>query len=91
MLTVFQYDGVENGDHTPYLIDLVNQGSVIIPDFDIQVPEQFIHPEEPWHLYVPGSQESITSLFGETLKIWNQLTVLLTSGVLLMHVQTVLL
>lgn len=57
-------DGVVNGDHTPYLIDLVNQGSIIIPDFDIPIPEIFIHPELPEHLYVPGSESATFSMFG---------------------------
>ena len=61
---VFQYDGVANTDHTPYLIDLVNQGSVIIPDFDIPIPDMFQYPEEPWHRYVPGSEAATYSLFG---------------------------
>ncbi len=58
-------DGVNNGDHTPYLIDLVNQGSVIIPDFDSPIPEMFKHPEKPEHLYVPGSEEATFTLFGK--------------------------
>ena len=52
----FQYDGVLNDDHTPYLVDLVNQGSVIIPDFDSVVPDQFIDPDIPYHRYVKGSE-----------------------------------
>ena len=58
-------DGVENGDYTPYLIDLVNQGSIIIPDFHIAIPEQFWKPEQRWHTYVPGSQAAGMSLFGK--------------------------
>ena len=58
-------DGVENSDYTPYLIDLVNQGSIIIPDFQIPIPEQFWVPEQRWHLYVPGSESTVMSLFGE--------------------------
>lgn len=57
-------DGVENGDYTPYLIDLVNQGSIIIPDFEVVIPEQFYHPEVRYHLYVPGSQAAEVALFG---------------------------
>ena len=56
MLYCFQYDGVLNDDHTPYLVDLVNQGSVIIPDFDSVVPDQFIDPDIPYHRYVKGSE-----------------------------------
>ncbi len=58
-------DGVANGDHTPYLIDMVNQGSVVIPDFDSPIPEIFIYPEEAWHIYVPGSEEAVFTLFGK--------------------------
>ena len=61
-------DGVTNGDHTPYLIDLVNQGSIVIPDFDSPIPEIFIYPEEAWHIYVPGSEEAVYTLFGESNK-----------------------
>ena len=60
-------DGVGNGDHTPYLVDLVNQGSVIIPDFDSPIPEMFWQPEQPYHLYVPGSESAEYQLFGENL------------------------
>ncbi len=63
--TVFQMDGVVNSDHTPYLIDLVNQGSIVIPDFDSPIPEIFIHPEQAWHDYVPGSEEAVFTLFGK--------------------------
>ena len=64
-------DGMTNGDHTPYLIDLVNQGSIIIPDFDIPIPQMFFHPEQKVHLYVPGSESATYSLFGKL--IWNVL------------------
>ena len=59
-----KYDGITNDDYTPYLVDLVNQGSVIIPDFDCVVPDQFIDPTVPYHLYVPGSDVAIMSIFG---------------------------
>lgn len=58
-------DGVGNGDHTPYLVDLVNQGSVIIPDFDSPIPERWFQPELPYHLYVPGSETAEYQLFGK--------------------------
>ena len=60
----FQYNGVENMFHTPYLIDLINSGSQTIPDLDIAVPERFIIPERREHLYVPGSAKSVVSLVG---------------------------
>ena len=62
---IFQYDGVLNDDHTPYLVDLVNQGSVIIPDFDSVVPEQFIDPDIPYHRYVKGSEWARMTIFGK--------------------------
>lgn len=40
------YDGVTNYYHTPYLLDLINSGSQIIPDFHINVTERFFHPSE---------------------------------------------
>ena len=64
-LIIVQYDGITNDDYTPYMIDLVNQGSVIIPDFDCVVPDQFIDPSVPYHLYVPGSESAIMSIFGK--------------------------
>ena len=53
--------------HTPYLVDLINQGSKIIPDFEIMVPERFIAPEQREHLYVPGSPTARISLVGKWL------------------------
>ncbi|KAK6185943.1 hypothetical protein SNE40_008070 [Patella caerulea] len=60
-------DGVENYYHTPYLIDLIRYGSLIIPDFDVPVPEQFVVPEQREHLYVPGSAVAHLSLFGDVV------------------------
>ena len=59
-----QYDGVTNYYNTPYLVDLINQGSLIVPDFDIIVPEQFIYPEQREHSYVPGSPKAVLSIIG---------------------------
>lgn len=50
-----QYDGVEVDDFTPYLLDLVNQGSQLIPDFNIPMPERFVEPGQRDVLYIPGS------------------------------------
>lgn len=57
-------DGVTNYYNTPYMIDLINQGSQIIPDFYINVTERFTHPEIPWHFYVPGSPKATLSVVG---------------------------
>ena len=65
MTLLFQYDGAENDDQTPYLIDLVNQGSVIIPDFDISIPERYVVPNQRELLYVPGSNVVTMFLWGK--------------------------
>ena len=56
--------GVTNYYNTPYLIDLINQGSLIVPDFEIPVPETFLYPEQRQHLYVPGSAEAYVGIIG---------------------------
>ena len=61
----FQSDGVTNYFHIPYMIDLITQASVIVPDFDIPIKQQFIQPEQREHDYVPGSGKAVTSLFGK--------------------------
>ena len=61
----FQFDGVTNFYSTPYLIDLLNYGSLDVPDLDIPVPEIFVYPETSEHLYVPGSGEAFLSIVGE--------------------------
>ena len=61
---VAQYDGITNYYHTPYLIDLVNSGSVYIPHLYIPVPARFTMPGQREHLYVPGSGKCTVSLAG---------------------------
>ena len=51
--------------HTPYLVDLVSRGSLVIPDLDIPVPERFINPGQREHLYVPGSEKATVSVVGK--------------------------
>ncbi len=58
-------EGVRNEWHTPYLVDLIHSGSLLIPDLDIIVPERFIDPGERKHLYVPGSEKAVLSIVGE--------------------------
>lgn len=60
-------DGVTNHYHTPYMIDLITQASVIVPDLDIPVKQQYIQPEQREHDYVPGSGKAVTSLFGDVV------------------------
>lgn len=62
---VLQYDGVTNYLHTPFFIDLINSGSLVLPDLEIPVPERFVKPEERQHLYVPGSPEAYVGLVGK--------------------------
>ncbi|XP_048253504.1 CD109 antigen-like [Haliotis rufescens] len=62
-----QPDGVMNYYHTPYLIDLITYASIINPDLDVPVPEQFVVPEQRYHLYVPGSPEGHLSIFGDVV------------------------
>ena len=60
----FQYDGVTNNLQTPYFIDLINSGSLVLPDLEIPVPERFVKPEERQHLYVPGSPVATVGIVG---------------------------
>lgn len=59
-----QLEGITNEYNTPYLIDLVTKGSVIIPDLELPVPERFVRPEQRKHLYVPGSATAEVTLVG---------------------------
>lgn len=66
--TVFiDSDGVENYFHTPYLLDMITYGSIIIPDLKINVSDQFIVPEQRFHSYVPGSPKATVSMFGDVV------------------------
>lgn len=60
----FQYDGINNGDDIPYVVDLVNSGSIIIPDFDIPIMERFFVPDQRELLYVPGSNTAVMFVWG---------------------------
>jgi len=61
----FQSDGVENYFHTPFLIDMITYGSIIIPDLKVNVSDQFLIPEQRYHQYVPGSPKAKVALFGK--------------------------
>ncbi len=63
-----EMDGVTNYFNTPYLIDLINHGSLMIPDLEIPVPERFIYPERRQHIYVPGSAYAYVGIVGKTFK-----------------------
>ncbi|CAH1784973.1 unnamed protein product [Owenia fusiformis] len=60
-------DGVPNGWHTPYFVDLVKYSQVIIPDIVIPVPERWIVPEQRNHLYVPGSGACTVQIVGDVI------------------------
>ncbi|KAI0207911.1 Complement C3 [Lamellibrachia satsuma] len=62
---VIRLEGITNEYNTPYLIDLVTKGSVIIPDLELPVPERFVRPEQRKHLYVPGSATAEVTLVGD--------------------------
>ena len=64
-IVFLQLDGVLNDDQTPYLLDLVNSGSQIIPDFDVVMPEQYYVPGQRELLYVPGSNWCVMFVWGE--------------------------
>ena len=59
-----QMDGITNTYSTPYLIDLVNKGSSLIPDFWIPIPERFLVPNTREHLFVSGSQRATINVAG---------------------------
>ena len=63
----FQYEGVANDDHIPFLMDLNNQGSQLSPYFDIPMPQQFIVPGRREHLYIPGSNTAYIHVYGKFL------------------------
>ncbi|OAF66568.1 hypothetical protein A3Q56_05710, partial [Intoshia linei] len=60
-------EGVTSHDHATYLIDLVNQGSVVIPEFEIPIPEIYWRPDINYNLYVPGSEKAVVSIFGDVV------------------------
>lgn len=62
-----QYDGVTNYLHTPFFIDLISSGSMVLPDLAVPVPERFIKPQERQHLYVPGSPEAFVGVVGDVV------------------------
>lgn len=51
-------------DYTTYLIDLVNKGSVMIPDLRVPIPENFVVPEQRELLRVPYSEKVTVAVYG---------------------------
>lgn len=63
---VLQYDGVVGRiRHTPYLVDLVNSGSLIIPDLKVNISERFVNPGARDLLYIPHSNEATLYVYGD--------------------------
>ena len=48
---------------------MIRYGSEMIPDLQINIPDQFVVPDVRYHLYVPGSGKADVSLFGELYPI----------------------
>lgn len=48
-----------------FLIDLVSQGSVLLPYFDSGIPQNYWDPTKRELLYVPGSNTVIANVFGD--------------------------
>jgi len=62
----FQYDGVVGRyKFTPYLVDLVNTGSLIIPDLKVNISERFFDPGARDLLYIPYSGVTKLHVYGE--------------------------
>jgi hypothetical protein len=60
------YDGVIGRyRHTPYLVDLVNTGSLIIPDLKINISQRFYYPGARDLLYIPYSGKSTLYVYGD--------------------------
>ena len=62
---MFQMDGVTVFYHTTYFIDLINHGALVLPNLDIPIREMFVHPDNAYHFYVPGSAQATVSLVGQ--------------------------
>lgn len=68
-----KYDGVIGRyKHTPYLVDLVNTGSVMIPDLKINISERFFDPGKRDLLYIPYSGVAKLHVFGNLVN-WRDL------------------
>nr|UCK81480.1 macroglobulin-complement related protein-like 2 [Arenicola marina] len=61
------YDGVANGDYTPYLVDLFYNPSLYTPYLQISVPEQWWQPEDRELLYIPGSNSASVNVYGDVV------------------------
>jgi len=60
------YDGVIGRvRHTPYLVDLVNTGSLIIPDLKVNISERFVDPGARDLYYIPYSNQATLYVYGD--------------------------
>lgn len=60
------YDGVVGRvRHTPYLVDLVNTGSLIIPDLKVNISERFVDPGARDLYYIPYSNDATLYVYGD--------------------------
>jgi hypothetical protein len=60
------YDGVIGRyRHTPYLVDLVNTGSLIIPDLKVNISQRFVDPGVRDLLYIPYSGTATLHVYGD--------------------------
>ena len=48
-------------------MDLIESGSMTLPDLEIPVPDRFVEPEARKHLYVPGSPVAKVAIVGKEL------------------------
>ena len=45
-------------------MDLIESGSMTLPDLEIPVPDRFVEPEARKHLFVPGSPVAKVGIVG---------------------------
>ena len=64
VLSCFQWEGASSDDYIVFLIDLVSQGSVLLPYFDSGIPQNYWDPTKRELVYVPGSNTIVASMFG---------------------------
>ncbi|CAD5122913.1 DgyrCDS11313 [Dimorphilus gyrociliatus] len=58
--------GINNRYLTCHLVDLLNHGTLSVPDFKIPIQERFILPEQQRHIYVPGTPIGELKIVGGT-------------------------
>ena len=53
--------------HTPFVVDLVNSGSLLIPDLKINISERFVDPGSRKLLYIPYSNKATLYVYGRRI------------------------